>query len=142
MLLKEAFGSPSGAGRSLATISKKCLDADSLFGGNRNSRIRIEAEILFDLISDTFDIGRRQVDFIDDGNDFQIAFHCEIEIGQRLGLDSLTGVDQQQGAFTGSQRTGHFVAKIDMAGRVDQIEGVCLTVPGRYTGGRRSGFLW
>jgi hypothetical protein len=46
----------------------------------------------------------------------------QVEIGQGLGLDPLTGVDQQQGALAGSQGAGDFVGEIDVTRRVDQVQ--------------------
>ena len=53
-----------------------------------------------------------------------------IDIGERLRLDALRGVDHQQRAFAGGERTVDLVGEIDVAGRVDEIEHVILAVAG------------
>src|ERR1700741_1966303 len=45
-------------------------------------------------------------------------------VGELLGLAPLRGVDEQQRALAGGERTGDFVGEVDVAGRVDQVEDV------------------
>ena len=90
----------------------------------------VQAEILFDLGRDLVRLGRRQVDLVDHRDDVQVVFHGQVEVGQGLGLDPLGGVDEQQGALAGTERPGHLVAEVDMAGRVHQVEGVMFAVVG------------
>ena len=52
----------------------------------------------------------------------------QVGVGEGLRFHSLRGVDDQQRAFAGGQRARDFVGKIDVAGRVDQIELVGLAV--------------
>ncbi len=59
-----------------------------------------------------------------------VVFDGQIDIRQSLRLDALTGVDDQQRAFTGRQAARHFIGKVDMAGRVDQVQGIGLAVIG------------
>ena len=51
-----------------------------------------------------------------------------IDVGQCLGLNPLGGVDNQQGALTGGQRTAHLIGKVNMARRIHQIERIGLSV--------------
>jgi hypothetical protein len=75
-----------------------------------------------------FGLGARQVDLVDDGDDFEAAVHREVGVGERLRLDALRRVDEQQRAFAGGERTGHFVAEVDVPGRVDEVEDVLLAI--------------
>ena len=70
----------------------------------------------------------RQVDLVDDRDDLEVVVDREIGVGQRLRLDALRRVDEQQRAFAGGQRARDFVAEVDVAGRVDQVEDVGLAV--------------
>ena len=54
----------------------------------------------------------------------------EVDVGQRLGLDALRGVDDEDGAFAGLQAAADLVGEVDVAGRVDQVERVALAVLG------------
>ena len=69
-----------------------------------------------------------QIDFVDDGNDFEAVIDGEIGIGEGLGFDTLRGVDDEERAFAGGEGARDFVGKIDVAGRVDEIELVGLAV--------------
>jgi multidrug efflux pump subunit AcrA (membrane-fusion protein) len=53
-----------------------------------------------------------------------------IDVGQRLGLDALRGVDHQQRAFAGGQRAADLIGEVDVAGRVHQVEDIGLAVLG------------
>ena len=69
-------------------------------------------------------VGGGQVDLVEHRNDVQIAVERQVQVGQRLGLDALGGVDQQHRALAGLQRTRHLVGEVDVAGRVDQVQDV------------------
>ena len=53
-------------------------------------------------------------------------FHCQEGIGHGLGLDTLGGIDKQDGALASSQAARHFVVEIDMARSVDEVKLVLL----------------
>ena len=44
-----------------------------------------------------------------------------IDIRQGLRFHALAGINDQQRAFAGRQRTVHLIGKIDMARRVDEV---------------------
>ena len=68
------------------------------------------------------------LDLVEDRDDLMIVVERLVNVGERLGLDALRGVDHQQRAFTGSQRTRHLVGEVDVTGRVHQVEDVVLAV--------------
>ncbi|OIQ68291.1 hypothetical protein GALL_501210 [mine drainage metagenome] len=45
-----------------------------------------------------------------------------IDVGQRLCLDTLRGIDHQQRPLHRAHRAADFVAKVNVAGRVDQVQ--------------------
>ena len=47
----------------------------------------------------------------------------EVEIGERLRLDSLGGVDEQDGPLARGEASRDLVGEVDVAGRVDHVEG-------------------
>ena len=53
-----------------------------------------------------------------------------VDVGERLGLDALRGVDDEERALAGGKRAVHLIGEIDMAGRVDEVELVGLAVLG------------
>src|SRR5574340_223025 len=56
--------------------------------------------------------------------------HGKIEVGKRLRLNPLCGIDEEQDALAGGKRAGNLVGKVYVARRVDQVEGVLLAVAG------------
>ena len=52
----------------------------------------------------------------------QAAIEGQVQVGQRLRLDALRGVDEQHRALAGFQRAGHLVGEVDVAGGVDQVQ--------------------
>ncbi len=46
----------------------------------------------------------------------QVAVQRQVQVGQRLRLDALGGVDQQHRALAGLQRARHLVGEVDVAG--------------------------
>jgi len=69
-----------------------------------------------------------QVDLIDDGNNLQAVIDGEIGIRERLCFDALRCVNNQQRTFAGRQRPRDFIGKVDVAGRIDQIKLINLSV--------------
>ena len=51
-----------------------------------------------------------------------------IDVRQRLRLDALRGVDDQQRALAGRQRARDLIGEVDVPGRVHQVEDVALAV--------------
>ena len=51
-----------------------------------------------------------------------------VNIGERLRLHPLAGIDHQQGALAGGEAAVDLVGEVDMAGRVDQVEDIVLAV--------------
>ena len=51
-----------------------------------------------------------------------------IDICERLCLYALGGIDHKHRAVAGRERAGHFIIKVNMSGRVDQVENILLAV--------------
>jgi hypothetical protein len=75
-------------------------------------------------------LGGREVDLVQHRDDLQVGAQRQVEVGQRLRLDALRGVDQQDRSFAGGQAAGDLVAEVDVAGGVDQVEHVALVAAG------------
>ena len=65
-----------------------------------------------------------QVELVEAGDDLEVVLEGQVAVGQRLGLDALGGVDEQDHALAGGQGPGHLVAEVDVAGRVDEVDDV------------------
>ena len=67
-------------------------------------------------------LGARQVDLVEDRDHLEVVVDREVGVGDRLRLDALARVDDQQRAFAGGERARHLVGEVDVARRVDQVE--------------------
>ena len=74
------------------------------------------AEQLGDLLGDALGLGAGQVDLVQARDQLEPGVDREIGVGDRLRLDALGGVDDQQRALAGGQRARHLVGEVDVAG--------------------------
>jgi hypothetical protein len=98
----------------------------------------VDADHVLDLLLDALGLGGGQVDLVEDRDDLVVVVDRLIDVGERLRLDALRGVDHQQRAFAGGQRARDLVGEVDMAGRVHQVELIGLAVLGLVVRGARS----
>src|SRR5690606_31259382 len=89
---------------------------------------RVDAEDVRQFRGVPVGVGGRQVDLVQNRDDFQVAVHRQIQVRQRLGLDALRGVHQQDRALTGGERTRDLVGEVDVPRGVDQVQYVVLVV--------------
>ena len=99
---------------------------------------RVEADDLLDLAPRLVRLRAGQVDLVDDRDDLEVVLDRQVGVGERLRLDALRRVDEQQRALARRQRPRDLVREVDVAGRVDQVEDVVLAVvrAGRSAGRR------
>ena len=84
--------------------------------------LRGEADDLLDLLGHLLRIGAGEIDLVDHRDDGEVVLQGQVDVGQRLRLDALGGVDHQQRALAGGQAAGDLVGEVHVAGSVDQIE--------------------
>ena len=106
------------------------LDALPRLGRHRQHVGGVEPDHVLDLLRDAHGIRRRQIDLVHDRDQLEVRVDREIGVGERLGLDALGGVDDQERAFAGGERPRDLVGEIDVAGGVDQVQDVVLAVGG------------
>ena len=83
-----------------------------------------DREDVLQLLDDDVGLRRRQVDLVEDRDDHEVLAQREMDVGQRLGLDPLGGVDHEDGALAGLQAAADLVGEVDVAGRVDEVQAV------------------
>ena len=105
-------------------------DVDAVFRGDLRRVERGQPDNVLDLVLDLLRPRRRQVDLVHNGQNLQPGVHGEIGVGQRLRLDALRRVDDQQRALARRQRPRNLIVEVDVTRRVDQVEGVSLAVVG------------
>ena len=101
-------------------LARLGADAEDLPGG--------DAEHLLDLAGVALGVGGRQVDLVERGDDLEVVLEGQEAVGQRLCLDALRRVDEQDDALARRQRARHLVAEVDVARRVDQVDHVVAVV--------------
>ena len=83
------------------------VDARAGLGRDHAAASRgVEADDVLDLLPDAVGLGRRQVDLVQHRDDLEVGVDRLIGVGERLRLDALRGVDEQQRALAGAQRRG------------------------------------
>ena len=116
------------------------VDAVARLGTDHDGVRCVQADDVFDFLADPVRVGAGQVDFIDDGNNFQIVFQGQVDVGQGLGFDALRGIDDEQGPFAGRQAARYFVVEVDVPRRVDEIERILFAIFGIVNETGRLGF--
>ena len=90
--------------------------------------MRVEPDHLLDLLLDALRLGGRQIDLVKHGHDLVVGIERVIYVGERLRLDALARIDDEERPFTGRERARHLVGEIDVTGRVHQVEDVGLPI--------------
>ena len=80
---------------------------------------------------DAVGLGGGEVDLVEDGDDLVAGVDRLVDVGERLRLDALAGVDDEERALDGAHRAGDLVGEVDVAGGVDEVEDVGLAVASR-----------
>ena len=75
-----------------------------------------------DFLLATLGLGARQIDLVEDRDDLEPRVHREKEIRQRLRLNALRCVDDEDRALARGERARDFVGEVDVPGRVDEVE--------------------
>ena len=101
---------------------------DALAGLGRDAQHvrRVVADQVGDLGGGTVRVRSRQVDLVHDGDDLEVVLDREIRVRERLRLDPLRGVDDEQRAFARLQRARDLVGEVDVPRRVDQVQLMAL----------------
>ena len=106
------------------------VDADAGLGADPDGAGSVDADHVLDLLGDAVAIAGRQVDLVQHRHNLVIGVDGLVDIGQRLRLDALGAVDHQKAALPRAHAARHLVGKVDMAGRVDQVQHVMLAIVG------------
>ena len=90
--------------------------------GAEDGEVGIEPQLVVDLVFHPLDIGRRQVDLVDHGDDDEIVLHGGVEVGECLRLHALGRVHEKEHAFARGEGPGYFVGEIDVSRGIDEVE--------------------
>jgi hypothetical protein len=67
-----------------------------------------------------------------------VVVEGQVDVGKRLRLDALGRIDDQDRSLAGGEAPRHLVGKVDVPGRVDQVEHVLQSVARPCTSGERT----
>ena len=104
------------------------VDALARLRGDAQHAVGVDAEQLGELDRGAVRVRLRQVDLVDDGDDLEVVLDREVRVRQRLRLDALRRVDDEQRSLARLERARDLVGEVDVPGRVDQVELVALPV--------------
>jgi len=86
----------------------------------------LEVKVGLELLGDHGDVGASQVDLVDHGDDVQTPVERVVEVRDRLSLDSLRRIHQQQCALTSSDGATDLIGEVNVARSVNEVEQVLL----------------
>ena len=126
--LQRRVGIARGRRQPLDDGLEDLVDAGAFLGARENGAARVEADDVLDLPLGFVGLRPGQIDLVDDRDDLEAVLHREVGVRERLRLDALRGVDEQQRALARGERPGDLVGEVHVAGRVDQVEHVLVAV--------------
>ena len=126
--LQRRFGIALGLRNAFDETLDQLFDALARLAGDLERVVGRDADDLLDFLHDARGVGGRQVDLVDDRHHLEPELGGRVAVGDALRLDALRGVDHQQRAVAGGERTRNFVGEVDVAGGVDEVQLVGLAV--------------
>ena len=104
-----------GAGTRSIDRVEELGDALAGLGRDPQDGVGVDAEHALDLRGVALGVGRGQVDLVERGDDLEVVLDRLVAVGERLGLDALARVDEQDRALAGRERPRDLVAEVDVA---------------------------
>ena len=114
-------------------------DPGAVLGRGEDDLLARDGEHVFELIDDGGRIGRGQVDLVEDRDEREVLAHREMDVGQRLGLDALRRVDDEDRALAGLEAMTDLIGEVHVTGRVDEVQAVDEAVVGGVLEAGRAG---
>ena len=106
------------------------VDAGAVLGTGEDHLFARDRQDVLELVHDRLGVGRRQVDLVQDGDEGQVLLQRQVDVGERLGLDALGGIDDEDRAFAGLKGVADLVGEVDVTGRVDEVKAIDQVVAG------------
>ena len=79
-----------------------------------------------ELLGYSIGLGGLQVYFVEHRDDLKVGLHGQVEIGHRLGLHALGGVNHEQRPFARGKAARDLVREVYVPRSVDQVQLVLL----------------
>ena len=126
-----ASGFPRGAGTSRTISCSRCSTPSPVLALTRRTSLGSQPMIPASSAAYRSGWAAWQVDLVQHRDDLEVGVQRQVQVGQRLRLDALGGVDEKHGALAGGQAAGNLVTEVDVARGVDEVEHVLLLVLAR-----------
>ena len=121
---RRGVGGSLGGGDDLDDAVEEVLDALAGLTGDLQDLALVAADELGDLVRVLLGLGARQVNLVKDRDDREVVLERQVQVRERLGLDTLRGVDEEDRALARGQGAGDLVGEVHVTGRVDHVERV------------------
>jgi len=102
---KRGIGVALGRGHALHDRLEQLVNADPFLRAHEQDVVRIGADQVVHFLLSPFRLGARQVDLVEDRYDLEARIEREKEIRQRLRLNALRRVDDEDRALAGGKGT-------------------------------------
>ena len=90
-------------------------NADAFLGAHEQDVVGIGADQVVHFLLAPFGLGAGKIDLVEDRDDLEPGVEREEQIRQRLRLNALRRVDDEDRAFARGERARHFVREVDVA---------------------------
>ena len=104
------------------------VNANAFLGAARNGGFARYRQNVLKLLLGLRHVRVREVNLVDDRDDFEVLLHRQVDIGDGLRLDSLGGIHHQQRPFARAEAARDFVGEIHVARRINQVQLVGFAV--------------
>ena len=109
---------------------EEVVDALPGLGGHEACAVRIQPQVVVDLVQARGDVRAWQIYLVDHRDDLEVVLHGKIHVRQSLGLDTLAGIDQEECALAGRDRPGNLVREVHMPRGVYEVQLVVMPIGG------------
>ena len=115
-------------------------NAGAVLRGDQQDFLARDRQNLLELVVAQRQVGGGEVDLVDDRDDEKVVAHGEVHVRDGLRLHALGGVEHEDRALAGGERTAHLIGKIHVAGSVDEVQLVFVSVGSCEEHANRVGF--
>ena len=117
-----------GRGNVAHDALENLVDAETRLRGTGNRIRRIDADHVLDFLGSGNRIRARKVHLVEDRDHGNAEINRGVAVGHCLRLNALRRIDDEERAFAGGERAAHFIGKVNMPRRVDEVELIDLSV--------------
>ena len=104
------------------------FNIQSCLGRNSRCIVCLKSDHILNLVDNALRICTWEIDLVNDRKHIQVMIQCQINIRQRLRLDTLCCIYDQNRPITGSKTSGNLIVKIDMPWCIDQVKNIFFSI--------------